>query len=364
MPISKFPTTLSFDGEMVSLSFTSPDTISKYNWSSQVKIRQYNSILTLYGIQSENHYSCPCQIGKQTLPLCKSNLQKCVRRKDTDRALRTALAMYSHDPNEVLRRISVIMIEDCLVYPTGLVKIVFWMCAVSKGYRMSVKEISDMLGIITTMCESYEYDVPRSLDELHRKDYSTLQESQRTSLWCLELRTIYGGMAHDKRMFYYHINMWYDRFTEKDSVWHKKTLDQDEYEIDLNSVDVLSKDDILIEAFDHHPYPWLGHKIAVKFQNLQQLLEDDKRENISKTVKEGNPHEKGLWVVKDFPQYMSEKDVTSAIWDCRSRINFRSPIDNSIFRKTSVITEKIFKIIEKDVNKFSIWLRYRLNLKD
>jgi len=354
---SNFPTIFSFDGENVRF-----EPITKFNWTAKIKIREYKSELILQGIQS-NGYTCSPQIGKQSLPLCKSNLQKCVRRKDSDRAIRTALAMYSYNPNEILRRIPVIMIEDSLIHPPSLVKIVWWMCAVSKGYKMSVKEVEDMLGILATMCESNEFDVAKSLDEKPTKniEFSALKEDQKTFIRCLELRSIYGGMHSDKRMCYYHMDLWYKRFIEKSS---DKFYEQDEYDIDISSVDKITKDDLLIEAFDYHPYPWMGRKIAEKFQNLEQLLTEEKRENINKAIRSGDPHSKGLWLTEEFPKVITEKNVTSSIWDCRSRLNFRIPVNTELYRKTSPNTQRMFNIIEHELNRLCVWLKDEIDLSE
>jgi hypothetical protein len=50
------------------------------------------------------------------VPLLKSNLQKAVRRMDTNAALTTTLMLLELDPVEVIRRLPIIYIEDvCLI---------------------------------------------------------------------------------------------------------------------------------------------------------------------------------------------------------------------------------------------------------
>lgn len=310
-----FPTSFSFDGE--SMSFVK---ISNFTWSAKVKIREYNSTLTLYGNPQEP-FTTDTQIGPKTIPLCKSNLQKCVRRKDINRAVRTAFAIYSQNPNEVLRRICIIMIEDCLILPSSFIKLVWWMAAVSKGYIMSKDEVENMLGIVSLMCESDTYDISIDADK-QELDYTKLSTLQRDFLWALELRKIYGGMECDKRMIDYHIDLWYARFTGNASA----SCQQEEYSIDLDSVDKLSKDDILLEAIDHHPYPFLLSKIST-------------RTGISKD------------------------SVKAAIWCCRSRINYRKPIDEKNFDDVNEKVKEVYEIIKDDVTGFTTWLRCQLNLK-
>lgn len=217
-----FPKIFSFDGEKAFFGV-----LSNYNWKSEIKIKPYNSTLMLYGIQRDA-YVPERQVGKKSIPLLKSNLQKCIRRKDQEKAIRTALAMYSYSPSEVLRRLPIIFIEDCLPCPKQFLKLVWWMCATSKGYVLSKSELESMLGIIVTMCESTEYEIVNS--SLHNKSIIDPTGSpQEDFLWALELRKMYGGMKSDGTMLDYHQEIWYKRFQEDPSKWNK--LEQTEHEV-------------------------------------------------------------------------------------------------------------------------------------
>jgi hypothetical protein len=221
-------------------------------FETKVKIRSpWNTSLTIHGIQSSTPFTTPQQITKSSLPLLKSNLQKCVRRKDFERAARTALAIFSFNPNELLRRLPVIMIEDCLPYPSGHSRLVWWMCAVSKGYKMSAAEVEQVLGILSTMCESDQYEVCQQRD--HKKiDWTKLSALQQTFLWSLEIRRLYGGMKVDGRMYVFHQQLWSERFTDTKSDWWNKLQNQDAYSVDITTIGPITNDDILLESIDHH----------------------------------------------------------------------------------------------------------------
>jgi hypothetical protein len=329
MSLFVFPAYLYFDQE-VTFSHNIPRESGDitFNWSAKVKVREYGSTLTLMSVQSDKPYILKPAIGPKTIPVCKSNLQKCVRRQDTDRAIRTALAMFNQNPNEVLRRLPVIMIEDCLLYPKGLSKLIFWMCAVSKGYKMSSDEVSDMLGIVATMCESKVYDTAGHKLDRDELDYNKISKQERDFLYSLEVRKFYGGMKCDSTMINYHISMWYNRFINKDNVKLYSIYDQTEYTIELDSVDDLEVDDLLLESFDYHCYPFILKKMCEKFDEIPENM------------------------------------IKLAIWDERSRVNFRTPINNDLYRKTNHRVSCIFLRIKKELTCLTSWLRKNIELSD
>jgi hypothetical protein len=289
-------------------------------FEAEVKIGSpWNTCLTIHGIQSSEPFTTPQQITKPSLPLLKSNLQKCVRRKDFERAARTALAIFSFNPNELLRRLPVIMIEDCLPYPSGHSRLIWWMCAVSKGYKMSHAEVEQMLGILSTMCESNEYEVCQQED--HEKiDWTALSAAQQTFLWSLEIRRLYGGMKVDGRMYAFHQRLWSERFATTTGDWWNKLQNQDAYLVDISTIGPITNNDILLESIDHHVHSWIPRKIAERIEGT------------------------------------SAEKIKLAIWDCRSRTNHRTPATKGVFRPTSSDTNRLFARINKELNGLCKWL--------
>lgn len=319
----QFPAYFSFDGKEIGT-----EELKDKSWEAKVDIRTpWNTHLILHGIQSSEPFTPPQQVTKLSISLLKSNLQKCVRRKDFERAARTALAIFSFNPNELLRRLPVIMIEDCLPYPAGHSRLVWWMCAVSKGYKMNIREVEQMLGILSTMCESNHYEVCQQ-EEYKQIDWSKLSSPQQIFLWSLEIRRLYGGMKVDGQMYAFHQQLWAKRFTDKTQDWWTRLQQQDEYSVDITSVGTLTKDDILPEAIDFHVHPWIPRKISEKITGT------------------------------------SINKIKLAIWDCRSRINHRTPLTKGVFRNASLETVKLFSRISKDLEGLCRWLLSKTELSN
>jgi hypothetical protein len=306
-------------------------------FSSEIKIKEHNTRLKIIKYTNDkdaitNKYDLlkvEKKINKDILPLCKSNLQKCIRRKEEDKAIKTALAIFNYNPNELLRRLSIIMIEDTLPHPKLFIKIIWFMCAVSKGYIMSISEIEDVLGIISTMCETDSYEVFNSKtnnkNDINYDNWNKLPETQKNFMWSLELRKIYGGMECDKRMITYHEKIWYERFNEKTQNWWDKLNEQTIYTIELSSVDEFNKEDILIESIDNHPFPFIKNKISEKCG-------------------------------------FTPNDIGLIIWMCRSRINVRNPINELTFIKSSRDLLVKYDKIKKELDGFSNWLLNKLQV--
>lgn len=272
----KFPSYFCYSNNIVKFGFNLSDIDkTKYNWTSKVKIRKYDSDLHLYGIQSEE-YIVNQQIKKELIPLCKSNLQKCIRRKEEDKAIRTMLAIYSIDPNELLRRLPIIMIEDCLPFPTMFTRLIWYMCAVSKGYKLSLNEIQWLLGTIVTLCESNSFKPYSSQSndiKYENIPYDDLPNDLSNFLYALELREFYGGMVSDKKMLEYHRNYWLKNYKTK--IWDT-LCQQEEYSVDVASVGSINKSDILLESVDFHVYPWIIDKLSmytdIDKQNVKKYI--------------------------------------------------------------------------------------------
>lgn len=283
----------------------------------------------------ENFYKDYKPIGKRTLSLCKSNLQKCIRRKMTDKAIRTALAIYRYDPNELLRRLPIIMIEDTLPHPELFGKLVWWMSAVSKGYKLSTEELKEVFGIISTMCENSIYEVFTSklkgieiIDHIIEKEMNNLSRNEQMFIWSLEIRKLYKGMKCDKDMLGYHQKLWIQRFLNQNIKWYDKLVDQIIYDIDLSSIDEFDKDDILIESVDYHPFPFIPKKII---ENI-----DNDNLDISR--------------------------IKLIIWMCRSRINYRKPINMNVYVPITNDLDNDYKMIKKQLDNFCSWLLNKINL--
>jgi hypothetical protein len=302
----------SYDGTVVMFSQLE-DSVCTFH--KEVKITQ--GTLHLYGIQHDKHVISP-QIEKKHVSLLKSNLQKCVRRKEHDKAIATAYALYSYSPSEALRRIPIVMIEDTLPHPESFCKLVWWMAAVSKGYHMSVEEIEQMLGIVYMMCETKTFEPFHSYHEGKGEIQYPLDTPEGKFLQCLNLRKQYRGMEVDGQMLDYHIDLWTKRFREN-TMWYTLISDQPECAIDVSSLDgKYNRENVLMESIDYHCYPGM---------------------------------------LKGLP----EKSYI-AIWMCRSRINHRVPL--SKYEQVTPYLQSQYNRIEKSVNRYAQWIYNRLDFAD
>ena len=163
-------------------------------------------------------------------PLLKSNLQKAIRRCETDVALQTAILLLQRDPMEMLRRLSIIAVEDVSLIDSFPVI-----------YRLTTHDIDTILHIVWTLSEArqaVEYakyvgapDIPEDL-----------------ILMAVYYRWKYGGMKGDLELLHgvirYHNN----------HNNHNNHILTTRYKQIL--YDKIAKESIvLVESIDFHPFP-------------------------------------------------------------------------------------------------------------
>lgn len=292
--------------------FFSDEIVSEYNFKCEVFLRrEYNQTLTLIGNQKEPFNIVP-QITKDLISVCKSNLQKCIRRNEHVKAVKTAFAIFSIEPVQLLRRLPMILIEDSLPF-FSLIKVVWWSIAVGKGYKLCKDEIEELMGIVMDASETDTYVKCKFSDNVNFKIQNNLDFFRM-----LELRKLYGGMPQDLQMINYHIHLWSEKFLQ-DEIWIK-TLDPDESTlINLNKIGKFSEKDILLESIDYHPYPWILKKL---------------------------PH-----------------DSKKLIWHFRSKINLKKPLFSEC-RKQSDEDKEMFENIKKNLDNLCIWIKENIIRKN
>lgn len=126
----------------------------------------------------------------------KSNLQKCVRRRCVTEALATAKHLLYQDPNEMLRRLPIIMCEDAMLCPSLFCELVWLMAAVSKGYVLNADDVGLVLRAVQTALDApgrYNLNVVEQATE------GTVEGSDATDV-AFRLRIAYGGMMGDAEM--------------------------------------------------------------------------------------------------------------------------------------------------------------------
>jgi hypothetical protein len=126
-----------------------------------------------------------------SIHILKSNLQKCVRRADYQRALVTGWHMLCQDPVETLRRLPVIIAEDSLVQPRLYVELVWLMAAVSKGYRLTWTDAAVVMAALANALRT----PTRVAIYAEPRDTAAITDPVAVALM---IRAEFGGMEHDR----------------------------------------------------------------------------------------------------------------------------------------------------------------------
>ena len=174
-------------------------------------------------------------------PLLISNLQKAIRRQDTEIALQSALALVQQHPTKLLRRLPIMYIEDVTLMDS-LPIVVWWMMAVD--YQMNSLDVKYLLNMVKSLATHDTYYENDRDTEREPDTHEHLQESlQADALLALLYRSQYGGMKGDMRMLVNAIHHFKDH-----------PMEQTAYD----ELPPISPNlEILMEAIDFHPFPQL-----------------------------------------------------------------------------------------------------------
>ena len=176
---------------------------NKYNFLTEFRIKDLNKEIILSGNISNNfieYYPDPKKVYKKDQYL-QSHLQKCIRRKDVYKSIKTAKHLIDLDLIKFLRRIPIIMLEDVCIHES--ITVIIWlMVAVSKGFRIRCVMIKWLLGIINYL--SNEND--KQYYSKYKTNITIPQDHKfKDILYSLKIRKSYGGMNGDMCMIEYYI---------------------------------------------------------------------------------------------------------------------------------------------------------------
>jgi hypothetical protein len=183
------------------------------------------------------------------IPILKSNLQKCIRRSNTENALKTAYQMLLIDPNSILRRLPIIYVEDVEI-DSSFAVIVWYMIAVSKHYDLTKNDIMWILGVVNHLSNNTNKEILKNSNISKIDDHlefiklmkGEYYQNNKNIFWALLLRYLYGGMKGDLKLFI-------------DCLLTYKDKPIKEYKIELikiSTVKKFSKKNILLESVDFH----------------------------------------------------------------------------------------------------------------
>lgn len=142
---------------------------------------------------------------KLSQSLVKSNLQKAVRRGQVDAAVASAAYLLASNPEDLLRRLPVVVAEDVSV-SADLAELTWLMLAVQKGYALRMSDVRLILSVVAAAAaHPYRIEHGRllsvaqaasaagSLDALCGQGLCPLR-------WSLGIRACHGGMEGDVKM--------------------------------------------------------------------------------------------------------------------------------------------------------------------
>lgn len=151
---------------------------------------------------------------KIPMSVLKSNLQKSIRRGETNIALKTACLLIIKSPQEFLRRLSIIYIED--VSLDNFFNIIMWyMCADVKGYQLSNADVSWLLAVVNHLSTkkiawSPENDLELSISDVRDK---ILNGNFDNYLLPLVYRYEFNGFSGELSLILSYIQDYKDRTT-------------------------------------------------------------------------------------------------------------------------------------------------------
>jgi hypothetical protein len=202
--------------------------------------------LTIVDMRTTSHtpHFTPPTVRPYSVPILKSNLQKCVRRHEGTRGLATGWQLLCQNPTEMLRRLPVIIPEDSLVHPRLYPELVWLMAAASKGYCLTWADAAAIMAALATAIET----------PARAAIYATPSEPAPPTRSALSLalliRAEFGGMDHD-RDFLRRLATRDDLPTDAAApIWIEHDIDP-----------FVPTTHILLEAIDQHCCPFVVREI-------------------------------------------------------------------------------------------------------
>ena len=271
--------------------FKADDEYSRYEKIiSKVYWKPINKEVVVCGIMKKYSLFTEEETKYSNYAFLKSHLQKSIRRGNDNNAVKTAFHMIKMNPNQFLRRLSIIMIEDVVLHECF--SIILWLTiATSNYYMLTNVQVEWLLGVVRILCINPYKDIynlenvreTRLFDMLNNR-YIELECYQYSLLYSLHFRESYGGMKCDKKMLNNFCKLWYHRF--------KNNIDC--YKLDITPIRPIS---IVLDDLQLHHW----ELSAIDFHCAKYIVDI---------------------VVKKYPEYTSDY-VKDLIWNYSSKINYR-----------------------------------------
>jgi len=137
-----------------------------------------------------------------------SHLQKCVRRMDDIKSVKTAKHILDLDMTSFLRRLPIIMLEDVTIHECFPI-LIWLMIADTKKFEMKQEIVKWLLGVVYHLatCKEVTFYTNTEIEELYIEDRHDI------IINTLRFRKAYGGMKGDMNMIEYYTQLvFYENF--------------------------------------------------------------------------------------------------------------------------------------------------------
>jgi hypothetical protein len=227
-------------------------------------------------------YTFPKEKTYKNIFFLKSHLQKSIRKQNDTLAIQTCYHMFKADPVELLRRLSIIMIEDVQIHESY--STIIWLLIVMSNekkikFRIKRYMYEWIYGVVYTLCHINEINQISELVEDLIKDNSSdkdqtiiqklnsynsldnsLDNNMCSLLYSIELRISYGGLTGDIKMMNNFIN-YINRINIK--------INTTKIQLILIYVKELNIDEIDCSAIDYHTNSNFLEYISKKYPELE-----------------------------------------------------------------------------------------------
>lgn len=219
-----------------------------------LRIKNYKSIKFRSNIKTK--------FSEKHLPILKSHIQKCIRRSLTDLALKTAKTMIyiKSDKNpylglfELLRRLTVIILEDCIFIEEVFHNLTWLLCSLTKKWIPTISQINYVMNVVNELSNLKYVD-----RRYHQFSYNCVNDCPN---YALQIRLGFSGMKGDQEMFKKimcnYQKIYPIQFTRKQS------------NVLFENITLLKPNEMIIEAFDFH--------CTNLFERVKEYFEIDENE--------------------------------------------------------------------------------------
>jgi hypothetical protein len=213
-------------------------------------------------IDLENHTT----LTDQHLPLLKSNLQKCIRRCEYDKAIVTANIILRINSLELLRRILIIVVEDTCITDNMPYSQLTWLMMAHKNHQFTMNDYKHIVNMIWIMCNTMENVTYDNVSTDYTVDYfNQIQVA-------VNFRIEYGGMNSDMQLLK-NLCSWLNKHLP----FTGKTIPILDYNYLFTLTNILNN--ILLDAIDFHCFPPILALISKEYNidrsNVKKLIWDN-----------------------------------------------------------------------------------------